>query len=186
MFKRFTTKDLIFITLVAAFNFVIDFLIVAPINTLTGIHGSGFLIDVIFINAIVTIVAIIIRKFGSITILSVIYGVLVIPTSIMGPPTPFKVILGLIIGLTADIVIWAFRYKRIGFLFGVAIANAISYPVGYYIALALGIPGTEELGKVVWLLTFAVLLLGIFGDWLGIKLYEKRLSKNKFVKQFKN
>jgi hypothetical protein len=186
MLKRFKTKELIFIALVAAFMFLVDLLIVAPINTITGVHGMGFLIDVLLINALVTIAALILKRFFSVTIIYTLFGLLVIPTAIMGPPTPYKVILGLIIGLVADLIVCIFRYKRIGFLLGVAIANAISYPVGYFLALLLGIPGTEELGRVVWFLTIAVLLLGILGDWIGIKLYEKKLGKTKIVRQISN
>jgi hypothetical protein len=185
MLKGFKTKDIILIVLLAVFMFIVDLLIVAPINTISGVHGMGFLIDVIFINALVTVSAIILKRFFSMTLLSTLYGVLVIPTMIMGPPTPFKVILGVMIGITADIVIWIFRYKKIGFILGVAIANAISYPVGYYIGLLLGVPGTEELGKVVWFLTLAVLLLGILGDWLGILLYN-RIKDKTLVRQLEN
>lgn len=186
MLKRFNIKNLVLIALLAAFMFIVDMFIVAPINTISGVHGMGFLVDVIFINALVTIFALILRRFFSVTLLYTLFGLLVIPTAILGPPTPFKIVLGFIIGIVADIIIWAFRYKRIGFLLGVAIANALSYPIGYFVALALGIPGTDALGKVVWFLTIAVLLLGILGDWIGIKLYEKKLSKTSIVKQLQN
>lgn len=185
MLKGFNLKNLILIALLAAFMFIVDMFIVAPINTLSGVHGMGFLVDVIFINALVTMFALILRRFFSVTLLYTLFGLLVIPTSIMGPPTPFKILLGFIIGISADIIIFLFKYKKIGFILGVAIANALSYPIGYLASLALGIPGSDELGKVVWFLTLIVLLLGMFGDWLGIKLYNK-IKHKQIIKQLSN
>jgi hypothetical protein len=185
MLKKFSTKQLVFIALVAAFMLLIDLLVVAPINSFSGVSGMGFLIDVIFINAIVTFVAIILKKVFSITLVYTLFGILVIPTSVLGPPTPFKIILGAIIGLTADFIIWIFGYKKAGYIFGVAVANAISYPVGLFFAVLLGLPGTEALSAVVWYLTATVLILGLFGDYLGMYVHKKLKDKN-IVRQLRD
>jgi len=185
MLRRFTTKEIILIAVLAAFMFIIDFFIVAPINTITGVHGMGFLIDVIFINAIVTIFALITRKFFSVTILYTLFGLLVIPTSIMGPPTPFKIILGFIIGITADLIIWISKYKTIGFVFGVAVANALSYPIGLLFAILLGLPGVEALRDAILFLTIGVLLLGILGDIFGVWIFKK-IKNKQIVKQLQS
>jgi len=183
MFKKFKTKELIFLTLVGALMFVFDFAISSGIDSATGINGVGYIVSGFIFVALGVIGAYTIKKFGSIAILGLIYGLLITPTQILGPPSPFKIVLGLLVGIIADLVVLAFRYKKFGYYLSFTIGNLITLPAWIGIMILFGLPKVDEVISMIWIIALVYFIQGIFGAWIGIKLYEKKLSKTKIIKQ---
>lgn len=186
MLKKFNTKELIFLAILGALAFVIDLVIVSGIDAATGIIGAGFLVSTVFFSMVVTAGVLIIKKFGMYTIGGFVYSVLAIPTLIIGPPGIYKIFIGTFLGLTADVTILLFRFKKIGYYFSLAVANILVLPVILYALIFLGLPGTELLADSLFFLVPVIGVESIIGSWIGIKLYEKKICKLTVVKQIRN
>ena len=151
MLKRFTTKQLVLLALIAAFIFVFDMAFVSGIEAVVGVPGVGVLVDTIFVLAIATIGGLIVRKPGTFTIIILIYSTLCIPTNIIGPPGAYKLLIGLFLGLFADIVLALFHYRRLGYLISLPIANVLVFPLLLYMMIVLALPGAQELQNTIWM-----------------------------------
>ena len=182
MLKRFTTKQLVFVALVGAALFVID-LLVSGISAATGVAGAGGLINAIFFVGLATIGGLVVKKFGSYTIMAFIYGVLAVPTLAFGPPGVHKIFLAILLGLIADTVILLFRYRQIGYYFSLTIANVLGLPVMLFAFVYLGLPGADALRQALWFLMGVYAVESVIGAWLGILLYNKKISKMGIVQQ---
>lgn len=185
MLKKFTTKELIFIALLGALVFVLDFILVVGLEAVIGIPGVGLLIDTIILIAIAVVGAKIVPKFGVFTIWALIYSVLAIPTNIIGPPGIYKIVIGLVLGLLGDVILFLFRYKNLGYYLSLTIANVLTIPFLYFFLIKLGLPGASELKSAVVYFIPIVVVEGLLGAWIGIKLYNKIKTK-RFVKQLQS
>lgn len=181
--KQFSTKQIIFIALMAALLFALDLALVSGIDAAVGIPGTGVLVDSLLFVSIATIIGLTVRKFGTYTWLAFIYSVLTVPTNLLGPPGIYKLILGLILGLIADIVVIIFKYKKIGYILSLTIANTLLIPFMLFALKFLKLPGADELAKLLWFFIGIVVIESIIGAWIGIKLYDNKISKIKVVKQ---
>ncbi len=180
--KHFSTKQIIFLAIIGALLFVMDFF-VSGISTIVGVPFVGGLINTLFFVGLATIGGLIVRRFGAYTLMAFIYGVLAIPNNTFGPPGVYKIIIVLFLGLVADIIIFAFGYRVIGYYFSLTIANVLGIPVGLFTFRYLNFPGADELAKIIWLLMIIYAVESIIGAWVGIKLYEKKISKMNVVRQ---
>lgn len=183
MLKKFTTNEIVFISILGALVFAIDLIFVVGLEAAIGIPGVGVLIDTLVIVGIATAGGMIVKKFGVYTIWSLIYSVLATPTNIIGPPGAYKIIIGLLLGLFADLILLLFRYKKKGYYFALPIANVLVIPVLLFALITLGLPGVEELKSAIWIFIPVILIEGLIGAWLGIWFYEKKLKNKKIVQQ---
>jgi hypothetical protein len=183
IFKKFKTKELIFIAFVAAFMFVFDLMFVTLTDMITGIPGAGFLVDTLFVVALATISILILRKFWVFTLIAVIVCALAIPTNILGPPGVYKLAIGFFLGFLGDLFIFLFRYRRIGYVLSITLANICIFPVMFFALRLLGLPGAEELLKSLALLMVIALVEGIVGAIIGLWLYERRIKYWPIIKQ---
>jgi hypothetical protein len=186
MLKGFKTKELIFIAILGAIVFAFDILFITSIEALVGIPGIGVLVDTIFVVGIATIGGLVVKKFGLFTGWSIVYSALAIPTNIIGPPGIYKLLIGLILGFVADLIVFAFKYKKVGYYLSLAIANTLCMPFILFLLLKLGLPGADQLAKAIWIFIPVAFIESLIGAWLGIRLYEKKLSKTKIVRQIGN
>jgi len=177
----FKTKELIFIALMAAALFVVNLIIGSGIIAATGVPGaSGFvtgLTNLIFI----TFTALVLKRFWSLTILYLIYGILAIPTPMAGGPPGFfwKIIPLVITAFIFEVVVRIFNYRKRGFV--IALPAFVVVGISAYI-LTYWILGMPELEKIiaVWPIMIALFVpLGYLGIWLGFKIYNR--TKNKRV-----
>ena len=185
MFKKFTTKELVLIAIIAAFVFAFDIVVVSLIDIVTGVPGAGFLVDTLIVVAIAVAGGLAIKKFGTFTSIILIYSVLSIPTNILGPPGVYKVFIGVVLGLIIDLVILAFSYKKIGYMLSFAIGNTIVIPVLYYALIYLGLPGAAELKSAMAFFIVVLVVESVIASWIGIKIYEKKLKNARFIKQIR-
>lgn len=177
----FKTKELIFIALMAAALFVVNLLVGSGIIAATGIVGaSGFvtgLTNLIFI----TFTALVLKRFWSLTLLYLIYGILAIPTPMAGGPPGFfwKIIPLIITAFIFEVVVYFFHYKKRGFVIALpafVILGISAYILTYW---ALGMPELEKVIAVWPIMIIAFVPLGYLGIWLGFVIYNR--IKNKRV-----
>lgn len=61
------------------------------------------------------LLALIIRRFGAVTIAAGVYSAIAIPTALFGPPGVYKLLLGIMLGLLFDTLLLAFNYRKTGY-----------------------------------------------------------------------
>lgn len=110
--SHFSLAEMIFIGLMAALNMVVD-IIASPAFKLIFTHiVAGILIMVPLNFLFLTLTKLLVDKPGTLTIYLVVFGVLSIPTSLFGGVAgPYKIVVGLAIGLLLDLAFWP---KKIG------------------------------------------------------------------------
>lgn len=185
MLNNFKTKEIIFLTFTGVLMFVVDFIISTGIDAATGINGIGYMVSGFIFVALGIIGAYTVKRFGSITILGLIYGVLTTPTNILGPPGAQKILLGLLVGLIADFIVWIFKRKRLGYYLSFTIGNLITLPAWIGILILFGLPGVEEIMSIIWIIVGVYIAQGLVGAWIGLRVYDKIKNKG-VIKQFAN
>jgi hypothetical protein len=183
MLKSFTTKQLIFIALMSAFMFVGDFILAAGIVVVTGIPLSGGIISLIFISFIYVTILLTVRKFGTATLIALIYTALASPTSSFGPPGFYKIMIGVVLGLVVDIILSYGKYKKWAFYLSIFFGFMIVAPVMWGMLVLLNLPGAEDLGNILLIFMLIQGVEALIGCWLARLVYNKKLSKLKIIKQ---
>ena len=179
----FTTKQLIFIALMAALLFVVNFTIGAGIIAVTEIPASSGFITGLTNVLVVTFVALTMRKFGALSLLYLVYGILALPTFMAGGPPGFvwKIPMLVLSAFIFESGLWFFRYKKYGFIISLPIfvvTGLLIYLGGFWL---FGIPGLDKFIQAIPVFLVLFIMLGYLGMWLGFKLFNK--FKNKRILQ---
>ena len=184
MLKKFTTKQLVFIALMAAFLFVINFGIGGWIIAITGIpSGSIFLTGITNLVA-VTLIALTVRKFGSISLMYLVYSIIALPTPMAGGPPGYvwKILLNVIAALGGEAVIYHFNYQKKGFIIGLPVLTVFMLAIYLAAFRTLGMPEYDKMLSAVYFMGAAFIVLGYLGMWLGFMVYNRFKDKS-IVKQ---
>lgn len=183
MLKTFSTKQLIFAALMGALMFVLSFVLGSGLNVATGNPAASGLVSTLIQSLLLTIAVIITKRFGIGTMMYLIYGILAIPTNMLGGlPGPLKVALAICIGLIFDSVVYFCRYKKWGWYLGFVIMYIFLVPANLYIYSVLGLPNAEILFKYAPYLFTIFLIESFIGVWLGFKVHNKIKNKS-IIKQ---
>ena len=180
----FTTRELIFIALMAALLFVVNFTIGAGIIAVTGIPGGSGLVTGISNLLVITFVALLIRRFGAIALLYFVYGILALPTDMAGGPPGFvwKIPLLVLASLFFELCVFLAKHKKIGFILGLpafTLVGLVTYLFTYWV---LGMPELNKALTFFPVILVALLVLGYVGMWLGFVLYA-RLKNKRLIQQ---
>jgi len=184
MLKKFTTKELVFSSLAGALMFVLSFAFGSMLNIALGNPAASGLAST-FIQAIIMTLAIgIVRKFGVITLMWVIYGILAIPTNMLGSlPAILKMGLALGIGIIFDFVVFLGNYKKWSLFLGFVVMYIFLVPATLYIYYALGLPNADVLLKSAPYLFVIFLVESFIGIFVGLYIHKK-IKNKRFVRQF--
>lgn len=182
-------KDIRSLTLCGGFgaiSFVIMWSLGSIILMTTGLPLVGGIASSIANSFVLVIGILLIDKIGALTIISTTLTTLSIPTIIFGPPGIYKFFLGIFMGVLCESVIVLFRYKRWSYILGLAITFAASVPAEYFIFKMLGFPAAEKLQSMLIPIMAIYFINAAVGSWLGMKFYEKKLSKLQVVQMWKS
>jgi hypothetical protein len=185
MLKKFKTKELIFIALVAAFAFVIMFSLAGTINVITGTPLIGGLALNIIFSFIVATALLVVRKFGAASLMVLIYAGFSIPTTNFGPPGVYKLLMGLIVGIIIDVILFYANYKKVAYYIGMGLIFLLSVPLLYVFLILLQMPAAEKIASLIFPLMGVYLVEALIGTWLGFKFY-KRIENKSFIKQIQS
>lgn len=180
----YSTKELIFIALMAALLFVINFAIGAGIIAVTGIPGGSALVTGITNLIVVTFVALAIKKFGTIGLLYLVYGILALPTDMAGGPPGFVWKIPLLAGsaLVFELFLRFTNYRKLGFIVGLPIFTLFGFAVYLLAYWLLGMPEFDKLLKALPVIFVMFTILGYIGIWLGFVIYN-RLKEKRIIRQ---
>ena len=179
MLEKLSTKQIVFAGLMGALMFVLSFVLGSGLNVALGNPAASGLVSCLVQSIIMTVSILISKRFGIVTLMWLVYGVLAIPTNMLGGlPGLLKVALALGIGIIFDSVIYFCRYKKWSFFLGFVIMYAVLVPANLWIYSVLGLPGKDVLFKYAVYL-FAIFLLESFiGIWIGFGVYNKIKNKS--------
>jgi len=174
-----------YLGVMGALSFVLAFVLGNAVNAATGIPLTGGIVNGIVVGIMLTLGVKGVNKFGAATILWLIFAILAIPTTTLGPPGAHKILVGLFAGIIWDLVIAAFRRKNIGYILGGG-AGSAGIMIGVFVmAVALGLPAAEKLRKaMVFLLPFNT-FLGLLCTYLGVIIFDKRVANLRFIKSLR-
>lgn len=185
MLKKFKTKELVFIALMAVLLFVINFILGAWLNALTGIPFMNGVVTGITFGIFMAIMARTLPKFWTFTLFFLIYSLIELPTNLGGAPGFWpKIPINILTGLAADIFLFSFRYKRWSYYPGFIILSTVNLFAFIFFLNLLGMPGVRELLGIVWWLLPLYWILGSMGIIVGHRITD-RLENNKTYLQIK-
>jgi hypothetical protein len=167
--------------------FIVAWSLGSILTLTTGIPLLGGLLNGIFVSMILTIGLLSINRFGTATKMWLVFSVFCIFTTTLGPPGPYKILIGVIAGFIWDLVYFGTKKSRIGLFLG-AILGAASIMILLIVALKLGIvpnagEALQKYTKAVYALVIINSTVTLIGVLLGLQAYYKRLSK---IELFKN
>lgn len=183
MLKSFTTRELVFIALMAASLFVINFAMGSGIVVATGIPLSSAFVTAITIGLWVLLVIKIVPKFGTLTLFFLIYSILELPTTLGGAPGFWpKIPINAVTGLVGDLFLMLTKYRTWSIFvafYVLALANLSTFLLFLWV---LGLPGVEKTLAIFHILIIAYWVLGTIGILLGFVVH-KRIKNKGFVRQ---
>lgn len=176
-------NDLKSLTIAAGFGAMAAFAGLAlnlPGIMITGVPLTGIIPVAAFFFALL---ALIVRKFGAVTIAASVYSLIAVQTALFGPPGVYKLFLGIILGLLFDTLLKVFRYSKAGYYVAAAVSYAAVVPATYAALLFLGFPAAERLARFVPYLMIWYVAAVIATVWITMMIYEKRLKRLNVVRQ---
>lgn len=183
MLKKFKTKELVFIALIATLLFVINFLAGGALIAITGIPLMNGILTGITFGIFTIILFKAIPKFGTFTLFLLIYAILEIPTSLGGAPGFWpKIPINVISGLVLDIILLAFNYRKIIFYPAIYVLVVVNTLTFVWFLKMFNVPGVEKLIKILWWFIPLYWVLGTIGILIGLYIWNKIKEKN-IIKQ---
>jgi hypothetical protein len=174
---KWEIKHFIISGILAAVTFAIAFALGAGIILATGIPATGGIANIFVAVLILVIGARMVPKFGFATLTVGLVFTFAIPTIIGGPPGVYKVANGVLIGLVVDVILVAGRRSRWAHVLGGACGSMVSILSIYVALVLLKLPGAQRLAPLLLPLTLMQAILGALAAWIGLIIFERRLSR---------
>jgi len=148
----------------------------AAITVMTGFVAAGGLINAFTGSFFIVFTLLVINNFGTGTLKSLLYGLIVLPLPNIGPPGFLpKVLIAFICGLVADITYYLLRKKQKLAAFFTGILNQMVMALGiFYFGHLFNLPGMEFMSRLLFspLALVYIVLTGLVGLF-ALKIYEK-------------
>lgn len=161
----------------AALTFSVAFILGTGVILATGIPATGGIVN-IFASVLVMMIGIkIVPKFGFATLTMGIMFAIAIPTVIGGSLGIYKVLNGVLIGLTFDLVVYLGKRNTFSYILGGALGSIVSILTLYFALVILELPGVDKLSPLLKYLVPLQGINGALGAWVGITIFNKRLKK---------
>jgi len=178
---KWSIKKLIAASFFAAAIFGLAFILGNAITTAFGPGMSGF-VSTIFTTLLIIISAKITLSRGIFTFTVTLFTILAIPTNLFGPAGVQKIIIGLITGLSYDIVWELLKRKKHSLKIAAFVATAISLVLVYFLMKYLNHPKINSLASIIFWAPLVYGALGTIGAIIGESIYEKYLKNSSYVK----
>ncbi len=176
MENKWRVKHFIISGIVAALTFALAFALGAGIIFATGIPATGGILNIFAAVVVVMIGMKIVPKFGFATLTMAIMFTIAIPTVIGGPPGVYKVVDGILIGLTLDIITAIGKRSKLSHIIAGSIGAMVSILSLYFALVILNLPGVTKLAPLLKFLVPLQGITGALGSWVGLSIFEKRLK----------
>lgn len=178
-----TTRQLVFIALMAAAFFVLNLMIASGLVAATGIPLLNGMVTMFLVGIWAVLLLKITPKPGVFTLWLLIYSILSLPTFLGGAPGFWpKIVINSASGIAADLVLWSLKYRNwsvFPMFFVLSAANTLSFAGAMHL---MGLPQVDRLIAILWWLIPVGWVVGSLGIWLGFVLY-KRIQNTAMVKR---
>ena len=141
------------------------------IQAAIGVPGSAGIIMIFLGPMILVFCGLLIRRFGAVTIMLLIYSTLALPLPVAGTPGFLpKILIGLVSGLATDTVFLLLRNRKRA---ASIVIGAINPPIFQFLILGFGVllsvPGTQSLAKVLLspITVPVIAVVGALGGYTG-------------------
>jgi hypothetical protein len=182
--KKWQLKHFIISGIFAAVAFAVAFTLGLGIIVATGIPATGGIANIIATTLVLIIGVKIVPRFGFSTLTLGLMFTMAIPTVTGGPPGVYKIINGILIGLTADIVLALGKRNNLSHILGGSMAAVVSILSIYAAMVILQLPAANLLRPLLPVLTIVQAVMGALGAWAGLTIFNKRLKNIRFIQQF--
>jgi len=182
MLKSFSTKQLIFIALMATLLLIINLVLGGGLIAITGIPMINAVVTGITFGLFVVLVALTLPKFGSLTLFVLVYAILELPTPLGGGPGFWpKIPINIITGLVADFLLIGFKYKKWSYFPLLYILVTVNTFVFIYFMKLLGVAGWNVILSMLWWVLPLYFVLGTVGILLGFYIHKKIKDKRAYL-----
>lgn len=176
-------NDFVFAGIVGALIFAVAFLLGAGIILASGIPATGGIVNILVAVLLMTIAKHIKPKFGFATLSLTIMFAIAIPTIIGGTPGAYKIIVGFLIGLTFDLVVYLLKNSSKSYLLAGALGSMVSIISIFFAMQILELPGVDKLKPLLKFLIPLQAVNGLLGAFIGNKIFNNRLKDLPAVKR---
>ena len=176
-------NDFAFAGITGALIFATAFLLGAGIILATGIPATGGIVNILVAVLVMTIAKHIKPKFGFATLSLTIMFAIAIPTIIGGTPGVYKILIGFLLGLTFDLVVYLLKNTNKSYLLAGALGSVVSIVSIFFAMKFLELPGVDKLQPLLKFLIPLQALNGLVGAFLGNKIFNNRLKDLPAVKR---
>ncbi len=176
----FRTNELVFLGLIGAVTIGVGVALGTALNA-AGIPMLGGLANAVVTAAVLTVGVKGVQKFGSGTILWLVVSTVAIPTLSMGPPGAHKLLVGLVAGLLWDVSLTVTGRTKWGYLVSGAVMMLAVMLGVFGVAVYFDFPAAEKLKSAIVYIVPINFALGMFGTWLGLVIFDRRISRIRFV-----
>lgn len=187
MKKGWTNIKLITVGGLGALSLILT-LPASSLALLTGIPLMGGFINIFFDRTMDAIALLIVPKFGSVTIKRTVFGILAIPTLILGPSGFLpKVLISTTSGLIIDL---AYKFSKGNQLWRISLSlvlGVIYCPFALvYMGRLLSVPGIDETARIFLspLVLFGTGVAGVICGCFGWLIYQK-IRFSSLIQRFK-
>jgi hypothetical protein len=174
IFSRWTTVQLVFISLMVAADISIGF-IVKPVLGAIGIDQL-IRLDLILPTAFHILVRLLIDRFGTILLYEFVWGIiamLTMPTSYASLPGPAKLIPALINGLILDSLLQFFKNRpALRVTIAAVVGGCVSMAALMTVRVAFGFPWSKVVKILLGVQMGTGLLVNAAGAMLGLKIWQ--------------
>ncbi len=166
--------------------FIIAWSLGTVLNVTTGIPLLGGVLNGV-LTAMVLVIGLVSSKyFGNATIMWLVFSIFATPTTTLGPPGFYKILIGIVAGILWDSIYSISKFKDWGLYLGGLVGSAsIMFTLVGALSLGFGKDAINALNKyqnAFWIILIMNLIVTIIGLYLGNMVYNYRL---KDLKQFK-
>jgi hypothetical protein len=185
--------DIVAIGVFAVLSFAIDStigLILQPILVAKFGPLTGGIVSAIP-NAIVIFLGVfLIPRIGAPTLYATIFLSFTVFTTSFGPPGFHKIFIGIMLGLTIDIIVFIFRGKLYSYFIAIPIAFGLSVYYTYlsWVMFSVGsaVDIKKELEPNLIHLIIIYAILGLIGTFISYNIYKIRLSGYEVINKLRN
>lgn len=162
-----------------ALLYALNFVSGQALSAVFAIPGLSGIVTGFTVPFFLSLTFLITRGYGTFTVMWTLYSVAAIPTLLMGPPGPYKVLIGFIAGLVFDAVVFISNNKNRGLYFGFVLYTIAMMALFLSILHWLKLPGFDITTKAVAIITVVFIIEGIISIYAAIKTAPRMIRLGK-------
>lgn len=174
--SRATTRAAVLAGVFAALLLTLNLIIGSFFTYVLRIPGGSGFVTGLTVPFGLCLVALMTKRFGTVTLTWLLYSIVAIPLALMGPPNPYKPLIGLVGGLTYDLIVLLLRRSAPSYYLAM-VGYTLVLMASFYLAYELlDLPNAETFYKVIMVITAVFIVEGFGATWVALWFYKTRIS----------